>query len=77
MSNKIISHPRLIEQREKELEEYEKQIEAKRIALFRDMQMLTYRSKNLDSLRRHHLNTTILAFAVGTLFGSIIMALSL
>tara|TARA_B100000287_G_C20010665_1_gene534400 strand:+ start:34 stop:264 length:231 start_codon:yes stop_codon:yes gene_type:complete len=75
MSNKIISHPRLIEQKEKELEEYEKQIEIKRIELFRDMRMLTHKSNNFDALRRKHTANIVLAFSVGILIGSAIMSL--
>ena len=75
MGNKIISHPRLIEQKEKELEEYEKQIEIKRIELFRDMQMLTHKSNNFDALRRKQSTNIVLAFSVGILFGATIMGI--
>ena len=75
MSNKIISHPRLIEQKEKELEEYEKQIEIKRIELFRDMRMLTHKSNNFDALRRKQATNIVLAFSIGILLGATITGL--
>ena len=67
MGNNIISHPRLIEQKERELEEYEKQIEIKRNALVRDYQLLALRNSTLDSAGKRHAMEILLAFVTGVI----------
>jgi hypothetical protein len=66
MSN-IISHPRLIEQKEKELEEYEKQITIKRNALVRDYQLLALRNSTLDNTGKRRAMEILMAFVTGVI----------
>ena len=73
MDDNIISHPRLIEQKERELEEYERQIEIKRNALFRDYEIFSMRNSRFQSTRKRHGLEVLLAFVVGVICGASIL----
>jgi hypothetical protein len=73
----LITHPRLIAQKEKELEEYERQIEEKRIALFRDYEILTLRNKSFESIRKRHMSSVLVTFAIGFMFGILVVMIQL
>jgi hypothetical protein len=73
MDDNIISHPRLIEQKERELEEFERQIEIKRNALFRDYEILRLRTSTFDNTRRRHALEILFAFVAGVVCGTALL----
>ena len=73
MDDNIISHPRLIKQKERELEEFERQIEIKRNALFREYEILSIRTRTFDNTRRRHALEVLLAFVAGVICGSALL----
>ena len=73
MDNNIISHPRLIKQKEKELEEIESQIEIKRNALFRDYEILSIKTRTFENTRRRHALEVLFSFVAGVICGSALL----
>jgi trehalose/maltose hydrolase-like predicted phosphorylase len=69
MENNIISHPRLIEMKERELEEYERQIEIKRTELYREYQIFSLKSRDFENTRKRHVLEIFLAFVTGVICG--------
>ena len=73
MDDNIISHPRLIKQKERELEEFERQIEIKRNALFRDYEIFSIKARTFADTKRRHALEILLAFVAGVICGTALL----
>ena len=73
MDDNIISHPRLIQQKELELEEIEMQIETKRNMLFRDYEILSIKTRAFENTRRRHALEVLFAFIAGITCGTALL----
>ena len=69
MDNNIITHPRLIEMKEKELEEYERQIEIQRTELYREYQIFSLKNRDFENARKRHALEILLGFVTGIICG--------